>query len=105
MFITRKILKCCKKKRSLLILISNFRYSILIDEAIEVVLKKRNEQPLGSLTSQDLFYVKTTKIHELFKVLAGISDETVIREQSTSRISQILLDISVIILVGFENSQ
>lgn len=76
----------------------------MIDEAIEIVLKKRNEQPLGSLTSQDLFYVKTTRIHELFKALATISDELVVREQSTSRISQILLDVSMIVLVSLNLS-
>lgn len=41
-------------------------------------------------------------MHELFRVLAEVSDEVVVREQSTSRISQILLDVTLIILVRFE---
>lgn len=63
-------------------------------------MKKRNAGPLGTLTAQDLFYVKVTKIHELFKVFANMSDELLKREQSTARVSQILLDISTIILVS-----
>lgn len=64
------------------------------------MLKKRNESTVGTLTAQDLFYVKITKIHELFKVFATVGDEFLSREQSTSKVSQMLLDISTIILVN-----
>lgn len=75
-------------------------YSALIDEAIEITLKKRNESYTGALTAQDLFYVKVTKIHELFKVFASVGDDFLNREQSTSKVSQVLLDINTIILVS-----
>lgn len=75
-------------------------YSTLIDEAIELTLKKRNETFTGALTAQDLFYVKVTKIHELFKVLASVGDDFLNREQSTSKVSQLLHDVNTIVLVS-----
>lgn len=76
----------------------DFSHPNLIDSAIETILKKHRETPLGSLTAQDLFYVKVTRIHELFKVLAEYGDELACREQSSSKVSQKLVDIDTIVL-------
>lgn len=76
-------------------------HATLIDEAIEIALKNRNEIFTGALTAQDLFYVKVTKIQELFKVFASLGDDFLKREQSPLKVSQILLDIGTIVLVIF----
>ena len=73
-------------------------YSSIIDEAIENVLRKRNEMATGNLTPQDLFYVKVTRIHELVKVFSNVTDDYIQRDPSTSKISTMLIDINAIIL-------
>lgn len=73
-------------------------YSTIIDEAIKITLQKRNEILPENLTAQDIFYVQVTKFHEFFKSLANITDETVQQEQSSSKASQFLLDVSRIYL-------
>lgn len=67
--------------------------------AIKITLKKRNEEPTTNLTPQDVFYVRVTKVHELFKALASMCDEMVQQEQSTVKVSRNLQDISAIFLV------
>lgn len=51
----------------------------LLDAAIQTVLRKRNGKDdanaangSGSLTAQDLFYVRVTRMHEIFRVLAAL---------------------------------
>lgn len=47
----------------------------LIDEAIRLVLRLRNEstgESSGNLTAQDLFYVQVSRVHEIVGVLAGL---------------------------------
>lgn len=75
------------------------RYSAIIDETIDIALKKRNEIPPENLTPQDIFYVQVTRIHEFFKSLASVSDETLQQEQIPAKSSQFLLDVSQIVLV------
>lgn len=81
-----------------------FRHAAVIDEAIDITLKKRNEYPPENLTQQDIFYVQITRIHEFFKSLASCADEIVQQEQMPAKASQILLDISQIVLVKSTNS-
>lgn len=76
------------------------RYSNIIDEAIDITLRKRNQIPPENLTAQDIFYVQVTRIHELFKALTAIADSSVQQEQSSVKLSQTLLDISKIFLVS-----
>lgn len=76
------------------------QYSAVIDEAIDLTLKKRNEIPPENLTSQDIFYVQITRIHEFFKSLSSLADEVIHQEQNPAKASQFLLDISQIILVS-----
>lgn len=78
------------------------RYSNIIDEAIDITLRKRNQIPPENLTAQDVFYVQITRVHELFKALATIADSSVQQEQSSVKLSQNLLDISKIFLVSTE---
>lgn len=77
------------------------RYSAIIDESIDLTLKKRNETPPENLTQQDIFYVQVTRVHEFFKSLASVTDEVVQQEQVPAKASQLLLDIGQIILVGY----
>lgn len=81
-----------------------FRHAAVIDEAIDITLKKRNEYPPENLTQQDIFYVQITRIHEFFKSLASCADEIVQQEQMPAKASQILLDISQIVLVKSTDS-
>lgn len=78
---------------------SIYRYTAIIDEAIDLTLKKRNEIPPENLTPQDIFYVQVTRIHEFFKSLTIVTDEIVQQEQLAAKSSQLLLDISQIVLV------
>lgn len=80
------------------------RYSAIIDETIDITLKKRNESPPENLTPQDIFYVQVTRIHEFFKSLASVSDEIIQQEQIPAKSSQFLLDISQIVLVRFSTA-
>lgn len=64
-----------------------------MDDAIESVLKQRSDKISGNLTPQDLFYVKTTQIHEVFKALVSQNTDNV---ETSSR----LIDINSIILVS-----
>lgn len=67
---------------------------------MDITLKKRNEIPPENLTSQDIFYVQVTRIHEFFKSLTILADEVIQQEQIPAKASQFLLDISQIILVS-----
>lgn len=71
----------------------------MIDEAIQTLLNQRNEQVHGSLTAQDLFYVKVTEIQDIFRVLSNVNDENVQSQQSSSRISSVLSEVNTILLV------
>lgn len=77
-----------------------YRFSAIIDQTIDVTLKKRNETTPDNLTPQDVFYVQVTRIHEFFKSLASVSDDFIQQEQIPAKSSQFLLDISQIVLVG-----
>lgn len=47
--------------------------------------------------------MQVTRIHEFFKSLTTVTDEIVQQEQLAAKSSQLLLDISQIILVGHAN--
>lgn len=81
--------------------IASSRYAAIINETIDLTLKKRNENPPENLTPQDIFYVQVTRVHEFFKSLASVTDEVVQQEQASAKVSQLLLDISQIILVPY----
>lgn len=66
-----------------------------MDDAIESVLMQRSNKLSGNLTPQDLFYVKTTQIHEIFKALASHNTDSG-QVDTSSR----LIDINTIILVS-----
>lgn len=80
-----------------------YRYSAIINETIDLTLKKRNENPPENLTPQDIFYVQVTRVHEFFKSLASVTDDVVQQEQAPAKASQHLLDIGQIILVCYFN--
>lgn len=73
----------------------------MIDDAIHAVLLKRNEQAGGTLTQQDLFYVRVTRVHEIFNALASVADEVIQSEQSAGTIAAVLGDVNTIVLVSF----
>lgn len=75
-------------------------YQDLVDDGIQNVVQTRNEHPSGSLTAQDLFYVKISRVHELFKVFLDYTDEQVQKKQNQSGISSTLADIGTIVMVG-----
>lgn len=66
-----------------------------MDDAIDSVLKQRSDKLSGNLTPQDLFYVKTTKVHEIFKALV-FHNADIAQVDTSSR----LIDINSIILVS-----
>lgn len=75
------------------------RHSLIIDETIDITLKNRNEISPENLTPQYIFSMQLTRVHEFFKPLASVSDETIQQEQIPAKTSQFLLDVSEIVLV------
>lgn len=76
-----------------------FSYSKIIDEAIQNVLKHRNEHASGSLTAQDLFYVKVTRMHEIFRCLGNLVN-TEGAEKDATRQATLIMDVNSIVLVS-----
>lgn len=72
-------------------------YPKVMDMAIESVLEQRKEYPMGSLTAQDLFYVKVCRVQELFRVLGDMAENQV-KEHATSS-NNLILEINAIVLV------
>ncbi|ALC47782.1 Nup133 [Drosophila busckii] len=71
----------------------------LIDEAIELSVSKWDEQPHGSLTALDIFYVKLCKFQCVFESLADMAEDRVMNQSRyTASISQVLVDINIIVL-------
>lgn len=68
--------------------------------AIETVLEQRKEYPMGSLTAQDLFYVKVSKVQDLFRVLGDIAENQVKTDHATSS-NNLILEINSIVLVSW----
>lgn len=76
-----------------------------MDMAIDSVLEQRKEYPMGSLTSQDLFFVKVSKVQELFRVLGDMAENQVKADHATSS-NNLILEINSIVLVsGTENTE
>lgn len=60
---------------------------------------------MGSLTSQDLFFVKVSKVQELFRVLGDMAENQVKADHATSS-NNLILEINSIVLVsGTENTE
>lgn len=67
--------------------------------AIESVLEQRKEYPMGSLTAQDLFYVKVSKVQDLFRVLGDMAENQVKADHATSS-NNLILEVNAVILVS-----
>ncbi|KAI8045319.1 nuclear pore complex protein Nup133 [Drosophila gunungcola] len=71
----------------------------LIEEAIEATVALWDEKPQGSLTSQDLFYVKLSKLQNVFEALADIADDRIAAQsQTTVSVAHFVNDINSIVL-------
>lgn len=97
--VAEKTVAACSLKRI------HSSHSRLIDDAIQAVLRSRGETAAGNLTPQDLFYVKVTRMHEIFKALAGLVANDGVSGPSESsslstRVSVMLSDVNTIMLVS-----
>ncbi|XP_016974510.1 nuclear pore complex protein Nup133 [Drosophila rhopaloa] len=71
----------------------------LIEEAIEATVAIWDEKPNGSLTSQDIFYVKLSKFQNVFEALADIADDRIAAQnQTTVSVAHFINDINSIVL-------
>ncbi|XP_016961291.1 nuclear pore complex protein Nup133 [Drosophila biarmipes] len=71
----------------------------LIEEAIEATVALWDEKPHGSLTYQDIFYVKLSKIQNVFEALADIADERIAAQsQTTVSVAHFVNEINSIVL-------
>ncbi|XP_030369788.1 nuclear pore complex protein Nup133 [Scaptodrosophila lebanonensis] len=70
-----------------------------IDAVIEATVAQWDEKPQGSLTVQDIFYVKLCKFQHIFEAFVDVADECVAtQEQTTATVAQFILDINSIVL-------
>ncbi|KAH8278396.1 hypothetical protein KR018_002289 [Drosophila ironensis] len=71
----------------------------LIEDAIDATVAMWDEKPHGSLTSQDVFYVKLCKFQYVFEALADLADERIATQsQTTVSVAHFVADINSIVL-------
>uniref|UniRef100_A0A182JBK9 Nucleoporin Nup133/Nup155-like N-terminal domain-containing protein n=1 Tax=Anopheles atroparvus TaxID=41427 RepID=A0A182JBK9_ANOAO len=71
----------------------------LLDEAISLVLRASNRTvPFPSLIPQDLFYAQTSRVDEVFPVLAELVDRYVQEECSPIQIQAALIEVNTVVL-------
>jgi len=77
----------------------------LLEEAIEATVALWDEKPHGSLTYQDIFYVKLSKIQNVFEALADIADDRIAAQsQTTVSVAHFINDINSIVIDNFKNA-
>lgn len=90
---------CACDQESIYTLWFPFSYAKTMDLAIDYVLEQRKEHPTGSLTAQDLFYVKVTRVQDIFKVFGELVETQVKSGHSNAMINGIL-EVNTILLVS-----
>ncbi|KAH8330617.1 hypothetical protein KR067_005786 [Drosophila pandora] len=71
----------------------------LIEEAIDATVAVWDEKPHGSVTNQDIFYVKLCKFQYVFEALADIADDRIAAQsQTTVSVAHFITDINSIVL-------
>lgn len=73
----------------------------VLDNGIKAVLEQRQEVPCGSLTNQDLFYVKVTKIQDIFHALSDLMEEYIASEEILAENKSTIVEINSVVLVSF----
>ncbi|GAB0092436.1 Nuclear pore complex protein Nup133 [Sergentomyia squamirostris] len=79
---------------------SHRNYPQVMDIAVKTVLEKRQEAPCGNLTHQDLFYVKVSKIQDIFHALANQLEEFIASEEILSEGISTIIDINSTVLAA-----
>nr|ABL84944.1 Nup133 [Drosophila melanogaster] len=71
----------------------------LIEEAIDATVALWHEEPQGSLTYQDIFYVKLSRFQNVFEALADIADDRIAAQnQTTISVAHFVNEINSIVL-------
>ncbi|XP_017856219.1 PREDICTED: nuclear pore complex protein Nup133 [Drosophila arizonae] len=71
----------------------------LVDEAIDITVSRWEERPQGSLTSQDIFYVKLCKFQSIYESLADMADDRIASQnRTTASVAQTIADINAVVL-------
>lgn len=70
----------------------------IVDEAVEMVLKENNFRARGTLTNQDIFYTKITKVQDFFRKFAEIIESLVQQEAPNHQIQHTIVEINTIVL-------
>ncbi|EDW59117.1 nuclear pore complex protein Nup133 [Drosophila virilis] len=71
----------------------------LVDEAIDITVAQWDEKPQGSLTTQDIFYVKLCKFQCIFGAFADMADDRITAQnRTTASVAQFVADINSIVL-------
>lgn len=76
----------------------HFRYTKIVDEAINRVVSTWQENPYGNLTAQDIFYVRICKFQEIFQALSDLADNRIESQQQTTTLAMLISDINSITL-------
>lgn len=75
------------------------KYPKLIEEAIDATVAVWEQKPQGTLTNQDIFYVKLSKFQNIFEALADIADDRIAAQnQTTVSVAHFISDINSIVL-------
>ncbi|KAH8251892.1 hypothetical protein KR038_010693 [Drosophila bunnanda] len=71
----------------------------LIEEAIDATVAGWEDKPQGSLTNQDIFYVKLSKFQNVFEAFADIAEDRIAAQnQTTLSVAHFITDINSIVL-------
>uniref|UniRef100_A0A1B0CE80 Nucleoporin Nup133/Nup155-like N-terminal domain-containing protein n=1 Tax=Lutzomyia longipalpis TaxID=7200 RepID=A0A1B0CE80_LUTLO len=72
----------------------------VLENAIRAVLEQRQEVASGSLTNQDLFYVKVTKIEDVFHALAEQMEQFIASEEILMENKSTIIEINSVVLAA-----
>lgn len=70
----------------------------IADEAIEMVLNENNIAASGTLTNQDVFYTKVTKVQEVFRKFGEIIEALIQQEVPNHQIQNAIVEVNTIVL-------
>jgi nuclear pore complex protein Nup133 len=70
----------------------------IFDEGVEMVLTDNNIAASGSLTNQDIFYTKITKIQEIFRKFTEIVEILIQQEAPNHQIQNAIVEVNSVVL-------
>ncbi|XP_059618907.1 nuclear pore complex protein Nup133 [Phlebotomus argentipes] len=75
-------------------------HSVVMDNAMKMVLEQRQEVPCGNLTHQDVFYVKVTKIQDIFHAMSDQMENFIVSEDFLAENKSMIVEINSVVLTA-----